>query len=212
MSSWVDVLTVALVGSTSWLIAVRYIASAVKWLSFQSAVLALFTFALAAETHRPDLYWIASLTLIVKAAFIPAILYQALRKVGLDRQAEIVTGRDRLMLGVLAMWLIGYYVTPDSNGLGGHHLFLSVAIGMLLSGMLVMITHQKAMMQGIGLIVIENGLFLAALSTGLGMPFLVDIGIFLDVLVVVVLIATLTLRMDEQFSSMNIEKLRRLRG
>lgn len=212
MKTAVDILTVALVGSTGWLIAARYIATAIKWLSFQSVMLALFTFALAAATRRPELYWIAGLTLAVKAICIPVILHRALRRVGLDRQAETVTGRDRLILGVLAVWLVGYFVTPDIASLGGHRLYLSVAIGMLLSGVLVMITHQKAMMQGIGLIVIENGLFLAALSTSLGMPVLVDLGIFFDVLVIVVLIATLTLRMDEHFSSMHIEHMRRLRG
>jgi len=212
MQLWVDLLTVALIGSTSWLIAVRYVVSAVKWLSFQSFVLALFTAALAFQTHRVELYWIALLTLVVKAGVIPGILYLTLQKVGPRRQAQIAASRDKLILGVLAMWLVGYYVTPVTTALGGNHIFLSVAIGMLLSGVLVMITHQKAMMQGIGLIVIENGLFLAALSTSLGMPLLVDIGIFVDVLVVVILIALLTLRMDEQFSSMHIEKLRRLRG
>jgi len=212
MQAWFDFLTIALIGSTSWLIAVRYIASAIRWLSFQSVMLALYTFALAVQSGHPELYWIAVATLLVKAWLIPYILYRALRHVGVDRQAEKAFGRDLLIVGVLAMWLIGYYVTPQLDAAQGPNLYLSVAIGMLLSGVLIMITHQKAMMQGIGLIVIENGLFLAALSTSLGMPFMVDIGIFLDVLVIVVLIAALTLRMDEQFSSMNIEKLKRLRG
>lgn len=212
MHSWVDALTVALVGSTSLLIAVRYIASAIKWLSFQSVMLALLTTTLAFETGHDELYWIAALTLIIKAGIIPFILYRTLSKVGIDRRAEVVTNRYQLMLGVLAMWLIGYYVTPDSLDLLGHHIFLAVAIGMLLSGVLIMITHQKALMQGIGLIVIENALFLAALSTSLGMPLFVDIGIFVDVLIVVILIALLTLRMDEEFSSMHIGRLRRLRG
>ncbi|MCY0876422.1 MAG: hydrogenase [Firmicutes bacterium] len=212
MQSSVDVLSAALIVSTSWLIAVRYIASAVKWLSFQSLMLALMTSAIAYETHRVELYWIALLTLVIKAWIIPMILYRVLKRVGINRQAQIVASRDKLILGVLIMWIIGYYVIPTGNVLGGSHIFLAVSIGMLLSGVLVMVTHQKALMQGMGLIVIENGLFLAALSTSLGMPLLVDIGIFIDVLVVVILIAFLTLRMDEEFSSMHIGKLRRLRG
>lgn len=212
MKLWIDLLTMALIGSTSWLIAVRYIATAIKWLSFQSLMLALFTSALAFTSHHVELYGIALLTLLIKAGIIPTILYRTLKRVGIDRQAELVMGRDKLFLGVLAMWLIGYYVTPADAAMGGSHVYLAIAIGMLLSGVLVMITHQKAMMQGIGLIVIENGLFLAALSTSLGMPLLVDLGIFADVLVVVILIALLTLRMNDHFASMHIEKLRRLRG
>lgn len=212
MQTGFDILTLLLIGSTSWIIAVRYVASAIRWLALQSAALAAFTLALAVRTGRTELFWIACLTLVVKAGAIPGILHHALRTMGLDREAEKVARRDILMLGVLAMWLVGYYVTPELSAQNIHNVYLSVAIGMLLSGVLVMITHQKAMMQGIGLIVIENGLFLAALSTGPGMPLLVDVGIFLDVLVIVVLIATLTVRIDSHFNSMHIEKLRRLRG
>ncbi len=212
MDFWLDVTVVALMVSTSWIIAIRYISSGIKWLSFQSLMLSLLTGVLAVETGRTDLFVIAVLTLLVKAIAIPYILYRTLRAVGVDRQAEKTFGRDRLIIAVLAMWAIGYYVTPDF-GLGyGHNVYLSVAIGMLLSGVLIMITHKKALMQGIGLIVIENSLFLAALSTSFGMPFLVDIGIFLDVLVIVVLISALSFRMDELLSSMSIEKLRRLKG
>ena len=212
MGTLFDILTVALIGSTSWLIAVRYIASAIRWLSLQSFLLALFTAAIALTAHKPDLYWIAGITLVIKAIAIPAILYRVMQRVGLDRQTQTIAGRDRLMLGVLGMWLIGYYVTPHITMAAGHKPYLPVAVGMLLSGVLVMIVHEKTIMQGIGLIVIENGLYLAALSTSFGMPFLVDIGISLDVLVIVLLMAILTLRMDEQFSSMHIDKLRRLRG
>ncbi len=207
-----DILTVALIGSTSWLIAVRYIASAIRWLALQSFLLALFTAGIALTAHRTDLYWVAGITLLIKAIAIPAILYRVMQRVGLDRQTRVIARRDRLVTGVLAMWLVGYYVTPHIAGTLGHKPYLAVAVGMLLGGVLTMIVHEKALMQGIGLIVMENGLFLAALSTSFGMPLLVDIGVSLDVLVIVVLMGLLTLRMDEQFSSMHIDKLRRLRG
>ncbi|PWI57418.1 hydrogenase [Sulfoacidibacillus thermotolerans] len=212
MDFWLDVTAMALMVSTSWIIAIRYILSGIKWLSFQSFMLSLLTAVLAIETGRTDLFVIAAITLAVKAIAIPYILYRTLKAVGIDRQAEKSFGRDRLIIAVLAMWAIGYYVTPDLGLGSGHNLYLSISIGMLLSGVLIMITHNKALMQGVGLIVIENSLFLAALSTSFGMPFLVDIGIFLDVLVVVVLIAALSFRMDELLSSMSIEKLRRLKG
>ncbi|MCI0182297.1 MAG: hydrogenase [Acidibacillus sp.] len=212
MNVWLDVTAIALMISTSLIIAIRYISSGIKWLSFQSLMLSFLTGALAIETGRTDLFVIAVLTLIIKAIIIPYILFRTLQAVGVERQAEKSFGRDRLMIAVLAMWAIGYYVTPDFGQGNGHNVYLSIAIGMLLSGVLIMITHKKALMQGVGLIVIENSLFLAALSTSFGMPFLVDIGIFMDVLVIVVLISALSFRMDELLSSMSIEKLKRLKG
>ncbi|MCY0901263.1 MAG: hypothetical protein OWU32_03640 [Firmicutes bacterium] len=212
MHVWLDVMIIALIASTSLLISVRFILSAVYWLAFQSLVLSVLTLVFGLAAHQPELLWIASLTLLIKAMLIPLILRRALARIGLRRQAELALRRETLIGGVIAMWLIGYYVTPATPSLVGSHMFLSVAIGMLLSGVLVMITHQKAMMQGIGLIVIENGLFLAALSTSLGMPLLVDVGIFMDVFVVVLLIALLTVQIEELFASTNLARLRRLRG
>ena len=46
-----------------------------------------------------------------------------------------------------------------------------------------MIYDKKALMQGVGLITIENGLFLVALSISYGMPMMVEFGIFFDMLV-----------------------------
>lgn len=212
MHMWLDSLTIALIASTTVIIAVRYVSTAIKWLAFQSFALGLFTFALAAQTHGADLYVIAALTLIVKAGVIPVALHRTLRKVGIERQAEAVAPRGPLVIGVLVMWVLGYFVTPKLSAPDVHTVFLSVAIGMLLCGVLIMITHYKAMMQGIGLIVMENSLFLAALATTFGLPLIVDIGIFADVIVVVVLIMVFTLRMDEHFASMHTRTLRRLRG
>lgn len=212
MHVWLDSLTIALIASTSFIIAVRYISSAIKWLAFQSFSLGLFTLAMAGQTHGADLYVVAGLTVVVKAAVIPLALHRTLRKVGIDRQAAAIAARGPLVIGVLVMWVLGYFVTPQMSAPSVHTVFLSVAIGMLLCGTLIMITHHKAMMQGIGLIVMENSLFLAALATSLGLPLIVDIGIFADVIVVVALIVVFTLRMDEYFASMHTRALRRLRG
>jgi len=110
--------------------------------------------------------------------------------------------------------VFNYVVTErlDFMLLGSEIQTLPHAVSMLLIGLFVMITHKKAIMQGIGLIIIENGLFLLALSTALGMPFIVEIGIFLDVLVSVILISILNYRMDQTFRSISTDWLRKLKG
>jgi hydrogenase-4 component E len=75
-----------------------------------------------------------------------------------------------------------------------------------------MATRRKAISQLIGLITLENGIFLAGLIATLGLPLFVEIGIFFDLLVAVGVTAVLTLRINEQFDTMNTDELRRLRG
>ena len=64
----------------------------------------------------------------------------------------------------------------------------------------------------VALLTAENGLFLAAIALTYGMPLIVEVGIFFDVLVGVMILGILSYRIAETFESMDTSKLRRLRG
>jgi len=60
---------------------------------------------------------------------------------------------------------------------------------------------------------VENGVMLAAVAlTTYGMPLVVELGIFFDVLVAVMVLGILVYRIRENFASMDTSKLNRLRG
>jgi hydrogenase-4 component E len=105
--------------------------------------------------------------------------------------------------------LVGYVVAesfyrPEEPGLG--HNALAVAISLFLIGFFTMINRRKALTQVLALLSLENGLFLAAISLTYGMPLIVELGIFFDVL------GILVYRIRESFASMDVSRLRRLRG
>ena len=89
---------------------------------------------------------------------------------------------------------------------------LPVSLALTFIGLLLMATRRKAISQLIGLITIENGIFLAGLIATLGLPFFVEIGVFFDLLVAVGVTAVLTMRINEHFDTVNTDELRRLRG
>jgi hydrogenase-4 component E len=64
----------------------------------------------------------------------------------------------------------------------------------------------------LALLSLENGLFLAAISLTYGMPLIVELGIFFDLLVAVMVLGILVYRIQETFDSMDVSKLSRLRG
>ena len=207
-------LAILLLLSTVGMVWAKKIASAVKILALQALLLALIAVVVAIQTGLRDLYVIAFLTVTVKGIFIPVILYVTLQRT--SGQAETVRwgGRQFSVLSASALVAVGYFVTrhvPISLGSLGH-LYLPIAVSMMLIGLFVMGTQQKALMQGMGLVVMENGLFLLALATTYGIPFLVDVGVFLDVLVAVILVSVLTYRIHGTFQTTNTENLRKLRG
>jgi hydrogenase-4 component E len=76
---------------------------------------------------------------------------------------------------------------------------------------MMMITRAKAVPQVIGFLALENGLFFAATSATYGMPMVVELGIALDVLVGMVILGVFLFQIREQFDSLDIGHLERLK-
>ena len=89
---------------------------------------------------------------------------------------------------------------------------LAVAIALLLTGFFLMINRRKAITQVLALLTMENGVMLAAIAlTTYGMPLVVEIGIFFDVVVAVMVLGILVFRIRETFASMDVSKLNELK-
>ena len=67
-------------------------------------------------------------------------------------------------------------------------------------------------MQIIGLITMENGIYLLGMSMTAGLPLIIELGIFLDVLIAVVVLVILTHRLRLSFKTTDTDVLRKLRG
>jgi hydrogenase-4 component E len=132
-----------------------------------------------------------------------------------DTQEEVEgylnTSASILICGGLT--LLGYLVAhPFSQSQGHSHGSLAVATALFLIGFFLMMNRRKAISQVVALLTAENGLFLAAIALTYGMPLIVEVGILFDLLVGVMILGILTYRIAETFESMDISKLRRLRG
>ena len=88
----------------------------------------------------------------------------------------------------------------------------AASVALMLSGMWLMITHRLALMQVLGVLVLENGIFLAALATTFGMPLVIEAGVTFDLLIGVLLMGLLAFRIRDTFEHLDVSRLRRLRG
>ena len=75
-----------------------------------------------------------------------------------------------------------------------------------------MICRKKAIGQIVGFLVIENGLFVTAMFSTNGMPFIVDMGIFIDIITAVLIMGIIVFKINDKFDSIEINKLKNLRG
>ncbi|WP_018133525.1 hypothetical protein [Effusibacillus pohliae] len=200
--------------STWMLFQIRRIGDSVGILAFQSTILAFSAGAMWYKTGISHLLIAAVLTLLVKALLIPFILQYTIKKIDIKREVERFTSKYISLLLALALSAAGFYLASRLELPGKEHgqPYLAVSIILIFLGTLIMIDHKKAIMQGVGLITIENGLFLIAQSLSYGMPLIVELGIFFDMLVTVIVIGILSFRIHSTFESLNTEKMQNLKG
>jgi hydrogenase-4 component E len=105
-----------------------------------------------------------------------------------------------------------FAVQPYARALHVDEDMLAAAIALVLTGAFLMVSRKKALMQIMGLLVLENGIFLAALTTTFGMPLVIEIGVAFDLLMGVLLMGVFVFRIRDTFDHLDVSKLRRLRG
>ncbi|MGB9124522.1 MAG: hydrogenase, partial [Nitrosotalea sp.] len=74
-----------------------------------------------------------------------------------------------------------------------------------------LVNRRTALSQVVGLLVIENGLFLFTLVLTHGVSLIIEVGIFADILVGIVISSILLFRMSRTFDSLDVDKLENLR-
>jgi hydrogenase-4 component E len=87
----------------------------------------------------------------------------------------------------------------------------AVAMAVTLLGVLLLITHRKAISHVIGFMSMENGIFFAALVSAHGMPMIVELGIAFDVLVAAILFGVFFFHLRSSIDTLDVDRLNSLR-
>ncbi len=197
------------------MVAQRWIVAHIRIFAAQSFFLAMIAATIAWFNHAPHIYIAAALPLVVKVILVPILFERLLERMEIRREIEPIVNAPLSVLISGGLTLVGYVVAesfyrPGTAGLG--HNALAVAISLFLIGFFTMINRRKALSQVLALLSLENGLFLAAISLTYGMPLIVELGVLFDVLVAAMVLAILVYRIRETVDSMDVSRLRRLRG
>jgi len=179
----------------------------------QGAVLACSTAIVAWGTHQPHLYASAALTLALKVVLLPWLLHRLIVRLDVRWDVEPLINIPTTMLIGIVLVVFAFNLAVPIAQLASTvtRSLLGIALATVLLSFLMMITRRKAIPQVIGFLSMENGLFFAATSATYGMPMVVELGIALDVLVGMVILGVFMFQIREQFDSLDIHHLEKLR-
>jgi hydrogenase-4 component E len=155
----------------------------------------------------------AIITISVKGAVIPWFLFRAYRKTNVRRQPKPYVGYTlSLVFGALSLvfsLLLARKLPLQAGALGT--LFIPASLMMLFSGLLLLIARRKLLVQVVGYLVMENGVYLFGLLLAKSMPFVVESGLLLDLVVGIFVMGLVINHLQRAFDSQDVQRLSALK-
>ncbi|MBI2181861.1 MAG: hypothetical protein HYU31_13710 [Deltaproteobacteria bacterium] len=213
LSKAVNLLSFAALGLTILLIVRTSLERQVRVFGLQSSVLALLSVLIAAYGGSLELLGVGVALVVVKGVVIPRVLNRAVANIGLQRAAAPYLGTAPALIICGMLTIIAFYVmTPiaASNPLPTADA-IPLAFAGVLIGFFIMVNRRRAVTQILGFLMLENGIFLLALLATYGVPFIVEIGVFLDLLVGVLIMEVFVYRIKDNFDSIDVGALGKLK-
>jgi hydrogenase-4 component E len=155
---------------------------------------------------------LAAGTILVKAIVLPWFLIWAIREAAVRREVEPRVGYvASLVLGILAVAVAGAVATRLP--VPGQHpvLLVTTSLACVIMGLQVLATRAKALIQVVGYLMLENGIYVFGLTSLDRVPFLVEVGVLLDVFVGVFIMGIVVFHINREFDSLDSARLTELR-
>lgn len=182
--------------------------------TWQAALISLLIFLEGIKEWEMEMIAIAFLTLVVKGGVITRILRRTARQSNTQWVGEVFLPRTSSLVAAVALTILAYAITQPLLSLvePSFRSGLAIAFSLFFYGLLLMVIRKVALVQVVGILLIDNGIFLAGFLLTNGMPLLVEVGVIFDVLIGVFILGVLAQRMIQKFDSLNVERLNSLKG
>lgn len=191
----------------------RSITASIRLLMVQGVALAGLVASIGVVEADGELVALALLVLIIKGLALPWVLARAATLTDATREEAPRLNPTAGLLAAAALTLVAYVVAQPVVAVSGGPASRAVPVGlaMVLIGFLVLLARRHALSQLIGFVVLDNGIAAVAFLTAGGVPLVVELGVSLDVLLVVLILRVLTARMQLTHGGSDLDDLAELR-
>ncbi len=221
MKDWMDLLYVmdfVSIGILITAISINSLSQIEAWIKaymINSWLLSLLIFFVAVKNPEHHLYVASTLTFASKGVLLPFFLKSIVKQMKNVQVVEtyLSTSLSLIISGIIIAIVYvslgkGIFVTGFSS------FVLKISVAVILIGLFIMITRRSAIAQILGLLFMENGVFLAGFSLTFGMPSIVELGVVFDLLMIVIIMGVFMVQIKQKFSSdaADMDQLTNLKG
>jgi hydrogenase-4 component E len=218
MSSLFDILSVMILLSSFVLMANKRIKSYIKTFRIQSLLIAIVAGILGIQLiineGRVDVLIVCIIIVLLKVIYIPNLLKRTYYGVEHRVEKDFIWNIPILVLICCGLVVFIYFSITAIEGISEDISTIQLvnSVSVVLIGLFFMISRKKAIGLIIGFLELENGIFVTAMFATDGMPFIVDLGIFIDMLTAVMIMGVMVFRISDKFDTINIDELNKLKG
>ena len=200
-------LTMLYVSSTSRLEAYTRV------LALQGFILFLMVMLDHTEMTTLNLVFLGAETLLFKAIIIPVFLMYILRKNNIQREVEPYIPSFYSVMITTIIFAFGFIIAfwSVSHASNVRPLYFGVSIATIITGLFIIISRKKIITHVMGYIMIENGIFMLAISVVSEMPMIVNLGVLLDLFAAIYLLGLFVTKINSTFDELHIDSLSNLR-
>ncbi len=187
-------------------------AKAVHLAAFQGVLLGLVVLAVPGhwEWH---LAVMSLVTIAIKGAVIPIFLGRALKRMPDRRAPEPIVGYTLSLVlgavGAVLAFLLARRLPLEVGALGT--LLVPASLFTLFTGFLLLLGRRRALIQIVGYLVLENGVYLFSLLLAKAMPLVVESGLLLDLVVGIFVMGIVLNHIQQAFDSQDVARLAHLK-
>jgi hydrogenase-4 component E len=212
MIQFIDPLLIIILAVNFFALGVSRIRGVIHAVAFQGVLMGLFPLFLHPEIGLRG-FLLVAVTIAVKGFVIPTFLVRAMRAADIQHEDKpAINYMSSLLLGALGTGLAMEFsstlpLAKEHTGL----LLVPASLATVWAGFLMLTTRHKAIMQVLGYLLLENGIFLFSLLLLEAMPFLVEVGVLLDLFTGVFVMGIIIHHISREFASMSTEYLSALK-
>jgi hydrogenase-4 component E len=208
MSQMLDTVLIVALALNFCALGVSRIRAAIRAVAAQGVVLACCPLFIHPHLDTRGLALVV-VGIAVKGFLLPRLLLRAMREADIQHEVKPVVGYPgSLFLGAVGTGLAMLFATqlPLAEG-HAESLVVPASLATVWAGFLMLTTRKKAIMQVVGYLILENGIFLFGLLLLEAMPFLVEVGVLLDLFTGVFVMGIIIFHINREFSSISTEHL-----
>lgn len=191
----------------------RRLTTVTRVIAVQGVALGAVALVIGLYERETELVVISVMVGVLRGVALPWLILRAVRAGDEHREVEPLINVPASLLAASGLTLVAYATTRDLVALSPtpqvRALPLGVAVALI--GILLIVTRRKAVLQIMGVLMLDNGIALVMFLGTSGVPLAVELGIASDVLLAMFILQVLTNRIRTKFGRTDLDQLRELR-